>query len=98
MRISIIIHVFVISFLHPPHNSGRVLWFHIGRSCVRPSVCPSVSRPSVRISFLDDNLSRHQWIFTKLGMCIDNVKIWFWTADRQISSNFDGVSMDFHQT
>ena len=34
-------------------------------------------RPSVRFSFPDDNLSKHQWIFTKLGMCIDIVKIWF---------------------
>ena len=23
-------------------------------------------------SFQDDNLSKPQWIFTKLGMCIDN--------------------------
>ena len=26
-------------------------------------------------SFQDDNLSKHQWIFTKLGMCIDIVEI-----------------------
>ena len=25
-------------------------------------------------SFPDDNLSKHQWIFTKLGMCIDIVR------------------------
>ena len=36
-----------------------------------PSVRPSYVRPSVRFSFLDDNLSKHQWIFTKLSMCID---------------------------
>ena len=29
-----------------------------------------VSRRSV-FSFPDDNLSKHQWIFTKLSMCID---------------------------
>ena len=40
------------------------------------SVSPSVVRPSVRLSFPDDNLSKHQWIFTKLGMCIDIVEIW----------------------
>ena len=36
------------------------------------SVCPSA-----RFSFPDDNLnlSKHQWIFTKLGMCIDIVEI-----------------------
>ena len=49
------------------------------------SVCPSLVRPSV------DNLSKHQWIFTKLGMCIDIVEIWFGIANGQISSNFYGV-------
>ena len=33
--------------LYLPHNSGGVLWFHVGRPCVRPSVHPSVIRPSV---------------------------------------------------
>ena len=27
------------------------------------------------------------WIFTKLGMCIDIVEIWFWIVNGQISSN-----------
>ena len=42
----------------PPHDSGIVLWFHVGRPCV----CPSVVRRSVRPFFLfpDDNLSKHQ--------------------------------------
>ena len=39
-------------------------------------------------SFLDDNLSKYQWIFTKLGMCIDIVDIWFEIANGQISSIF----------
>ena len=30
--------------------------------------------------FPDDNLSKHQWLFTKLGMCIDIVEIWFGIA------------------
>ena len=61
------------------------------RVSVRLSVvCPSVSRMSVRISFPDDNLSKHQWIFTKLGMYIDIVESWFGIANGQISSNFDG--------
>ena len=34
-------------------------------------------RLSVHISFPGDNLSKHQWIFTKLAMCIDIVEIWF---------------------
>ena len=71
------------------------IWFHIGCPCVCLSICPSVLQssvhPFVRISFLDDNLSKHQWIFTKLGMCIDIVEIWFEIADGQILSNFDGV-------
>ena len=41
---------------------------------VRVSVClsvhPSVVCPSV-YSFLDDNLSKCQWIFTRLGVCFD---------------------------
>ena len=28
-------------------------------------------------SFLDSNLSKYQWIFTSLGMCIDIVDICF---------------------
>ena len=77
------------SFYTPPHNSGGILWFHVGRPC--PSVCLSVVYPSIRFSFLVDNLSKHQWIFTNLGMCIDIVEIWFHIANGQISSNFYGV-------
>ena len=46
-------------------------------------ICPSV------FPFLDDNLSKHQWIFTKHGICIDIVEIWFGIANGQISSIFD---------
>ena len=46
-----------LSFNTPPHNSDGVLWFHVGRPCV----CPSVRQSYVRISFSDDNLSKpHQ--------------------------------------
>ena len=58
---------------------------------VRQSVSPSVVRPSVRFLFPDDNLSKHQWIFIELGMCIDIVKIWFGIVNGQISSNSYGV-------
>ena len=34
-------------------------------------------------------ISKYQWIFTKLGVCIDIVKIWFGIADGQILSIFD---------
>ena len=57
---------------------------------IRVSIHPSVVRPFVRFSFPDDNLSKHQWIFTKPGMCIDIVEIWFGIANGQISSNFYG--------
>ena len=50
--------------------------------------------PSVHFSFPDDNLSKHQWIFTKLGMCIDNVEIWFGIANGQISSIFELTARD----
>ena len=60
-------------------------------SSVSPFVRLSVVRPSVRFSFPDDNLSKHQWFFTKLGMSIGTVEIWFGIANGQISSNFDGV-------
>ena len=51
---------------------------------VRQSVSPSVVCPSVCFSFPDDNLSKRQWIFIKLGMCIDIVEIWFGIANGQI--------------
>ena len=41
---------------------------------VRPSVYCTYLHPFVRFWFPHDNLSKHQWIFTKLGMCID--KLW----------------------
>ena len=58
---------------------------------VRPSISCMFVCPSVSILFQDDNLSKHQWIVTKLGMCTDIVEIWFGIAKGQISSNFDRV-------
>ena len=84
------------NFYTPPHNSGGVLWFHVGRPCVCLSVRPSVVRPSVHFSFPDDDLSKHQWIITELGMCIDIVELWIGIANGQISSNFDGVICQRH--
>ena len=56
------------------------------------SVCLSISctsvHPSVHFSFPDDNLSKHQRTFTKLGMCSDIVEICFGIANGQILSNF----------
>ena len=122
------------TFYTPLQDSGGVLWFHVGRPCVCPSVRQSFVRPSVFrfrmitwvnmngfspnlvcalilwksgfgllmgkfrqiltelsardtpiFSFPDDNLSKHQWIFTKLDM----KEVWFWIAYGQISSMFD---------
>ena len=58
---------------------------------VRVSVHPSVVRPSVCFSFPDDNLSKHQWNFTKLGICIDSLEIWF-----GIANDFYGVMCPQH--
>ena len=40
----------------------------------------SYVHPSVCISCSDNNLSKHQWILTKVGICIDIVEIWFGIA------------------
>ena len=77
----------LITFYTPPHDSGWVYGFTLD---VRVSFCPSViclsvvGCPSVRFSFPDDNLSKRQWIFTKLGMCIDIKEIWLGIANGQI--------------
>ena len=42
-------------------------------------------------SFPDDSFSKYQWIFIKLSVCFDIVKICFGIADRKISSIFDRV-------
>ena len=54
------------------------------------------ARDTPIFSFPDDNLTKHQWIFTKLGMCIHIVEIWLEIANGQISSNFDGVICPRH--
>ena len=43
-------------------------------------------------------MNKYQWIFSKLGICIDIVKIWFWFANGQISSVFDRVICLLHDT
>ena len=60
------------------------------------SVRPSVSLPSVHVSFPDNDLSNNQWIFTKLDMCINIVEIWLGIANGRISSNFYGVICPRH--
>ena len=48
----------------------------------------SIRHTSVHFSFPDDNLSKHEWIFFKLGMCIDIVEVWLGIANGQILSIF----------
>ena len=43
-------------------------------------------------SFQDDNFSKFLWIFTKLGVCIDIMEIWFRIVNGQISLIFDRVN------
>ena len=62
----------LVHFYTPPHDSGGVLWCHVSHS----SVC---------ISFPDD---KSQWIFTKLGMCIDIVELWFGTVRDMIIAGY----------
>ena len=76
-------------FYTPPLSCHTIVAGYYGFTLdIRQSVCPSGNRTSVCISFPDDNLSKHPWIFTKLGMCIDIVDIWFGIANGQIPSNF----------
>ena len=49
-------------------------------------------------SFLDENFSKYQLIFTKLGVCIDIVEICFGIANGQISSIFDRVTVSARYT
>ena len=56
----------------------------------------SASNMSV-FSFMNDNFSNYQWIFTKLGMHIDIVELCFGIADGQISSIFDSYLPVTHQ-
>ena len=54
------------------------------------SALPSSVWPSI-FPFPENNLSKYQWIFTKLGMCIDIVEIRFGIANGQNSYFFDRV-------
>ena len=73
-------HLFIPCHMIVAGYCGFALDIHV-------SVCPSVC-----FWFLGDNLSRPQWIFTKVGMCIDIVEIWFGIVNRQILSNLTELS------
>ena len=82
-------------YYHTPPLYSIVMGYYGFMLEVCVSICPSFC-PSVRFSFPNDNLSKHQWIFTKFGMCIDIVEIWFGMTNGQISSNFGGVICPRH--
>ena len=44
--------------------------------------------------FVDDYLSKYQWIFMKLGVCIDIVEVWFGIDNGKISSIFQLFAHD----
>ena len=54
------------------------------------------SRHTPIFSFAGNNLSKCQWILTKLNMCIDIMEIWFVIANGQIWSIFDRVICSPH--
>ena len=54
------------------------------------------ARDTSIFSFPDDNLSKNQWTFTKLGLCVDFVEILFGIANGQISSFFYRVICPRH--
>ena len=60
------------------------------------AICPQ----HVCIFISRDNFSKCQWIFVKLGICIDIVQIWFRIADGQSLSIFDShlpaICLYFH--
>ena len=82
-------HTSLFAFYTPPHNSGGI-WFHIGS----PSVLPLSVHPDFHFRMITLN----QWIFTKLGMCIDIVEIWFGIANGQILSIYDRVICWLHDS
>ena len=72
------------------------IWFGIANGKFRQFLTELSARDTPIFSFPDDNLSKHQWIFTKLRVCIDIVEICFGVANGQISSIFDGVICPRH--
>ena len=66
------------------------IWFRSAEGKFHEFLTELSARDMSIFSLLDDNFSNYQWIYTKLGMCIDFVEIWFGIriANEQISSIF----------
>ena len=54
------------------------------------------ARDTPIFSFSGDNSRKRQWIFTKLGTCIDLKEIWSGIANGKISSMYDRVICPRH--
>ena len=55
-----------------------------------------LSAKDTSVFSLMDNFSKYQWMFTKLGLCIDIVEIYFEIANGQISSISDNYLPAIH--
>ena len=51
------------------------IWFGIANGQICQSFTELSAQDKPIFSFPDDYLSKHQWIFTKLGTCIDMKEI-----------------------
>ena len=68
------------------------VWFGIANGQISSIFNSVICLPYMSVfSFLDNNLRKYQSIFTKLGMCIDIIEIWFVIVNGKISSIFDRV-------
>ena len=68
------------------------IWFEIANGQILSvftelSVCDTLI--FFCFQFPGNNLSKYQWISTKLGVCIDIVEIWFRITNGKISSIFE---------
>ena len=53
------------------------IWFGIANRQISSIFTELFAHDMSVFSFLDDKFSKYQWIFKKLGVCIDIVEIWF---------------------
>ena len=62
------------------------IWFGIANGHISSILTElSACKKSIFL-FRDDNFSKYQWIFIKLGLFIDIVEIWFGIDDGQVLS------------
>ena len=69
---------------------------YVGSTQISSILTELSARDLPLFSFLHYNLSKYQWIFIKLDMCIEIVDIWFRNVNGQILSIFDRVICPRH--